>query len=306
MSEAKELVIRDDFVLESTGEHRLPMRGEYYREYDGIYKAHSDFMHNTWPIYRVVSPHELLSRLKAAEQRATDIETRTAVKLAEFAKLTDIIDAECKRLGIDWHGSASTTLKAVIEAAGVKPGDVCYRPTGETRPPKNGEWYQFRNSETIDNAVSDWNDVVENHRKIYRRLESPANQIADAEKMVEPSPAPAEEPERGSLRSELERLAGSLESGDCTRKWASKFLWTIIEDLDGIYSTSPTTIREQAAEIERLKAALTTVARACGVESGSPSAEFLVSVIEGWKQLVTAYRDAEEPAGRQSEAKGER
>jgi len=122
--------------------------------------------------------------------------------------------------------------------------------------------------------------------------------------MVEPSPAPAEEPERGSLRSELERLAGSLESGDCTRKWASKFLWTIIEDLDGIYSTSPTTIREQAAEIERLKAALTTVARACGVESGSPSAEFLVSVIEGWKQLVTAYRDAEEPAAPQPEAKG--
>jgi hypothetical protein len=57
----------------------------------------------------------VFSSNQAAEQRAADIETRTAVKLGEFAKLTDIIDAECKRLGIEWHGSASTTLKAVID-----------------------------------------------------------------------------------------------------------------------------------------------------------------------------------------------
>jgi hypothetical protein len=63
---------------------------------------------------------EILAALTAKadlEQRVADIETRTSVKLGEFARLTDIIDAECKRLGIEWHGSASTTLKAVIEAA---------------------------------------------------------------------------------------------------------------------------------------------------------------------------------------------
>ena len=113
----------------------------------------------------IADKKELRDKLTAEEQRAADIETRTAVKLGEFAKITDIIDAECKRLGIDWHGSASTTLKAVIEAAGVQPGWICFEPTGETH---------------ID------------ARPIYRRIDAPA--------AAEPLPPPvSEQPDAGEL-----------------------------------------------------------------------------------------------------------
>lgn len=55
-------------------------------------------------------------------------------------------------------------------------------------------------------------------------------------------------------------------------------------------------VQEQQAEIERLKVALTTVARACGVVDGSPSAEFLVAVIEGWKKVASGPPIVECPA----------
>lgn len=53
--------------------------------------------------------------------------------------------------------------------------------------------------------------------------------------------------------------------------------------LKGLHAT----IREQADEIERLKGAVTAVAKACGVVDGSPSAGFLVAVIEGWKKVAS-------------------
>lgn len=124
---------------------------------------------------------EILAALTAKadlEQRVADIETRTSVKLGEFARLTDIIDAECKRLGIEWHGSASTTLKAVIEAAGVKPGDVVLRPTGEMRKVRDGEW--FRNGD--DRYIRHDGYLTVSKFPIYRRLRSPNPEVSDGKR----------------------------------------------------------------------------------------------------------------------------
>lgn len=50
----------------------------------------------------------------AAERQHNELKQRTMTAIAEFEKLTALIETECKSLGIEWHGSAETTLKAVI------------------------------------------------------------------------------------------------------------------------------------------------------------------------------------------------
>jgi len=121
------------------------------------------------------------------ETRFNSLKTNTSVKLGEFAKLFGIIEGEADRLGIVWHGTASTMLKAILttltqdnaslraeleeaQACAVKPGDVLFRPTGETRVPQHGDCVDDEEGGFL---VINGNNCEEPNA-IYRRIEYPA------------------------------------------------------------------------------------------------------------------------------------
>jgi hypothetical protein len=118
----------------------------------------------------VAAAQMLDHELQAAEQRAADIETRHKNMAAEF-----------ELIAAGKHPRYWT----------IEPGDVLFRRDGKERKPIRGEFFGVVGGDVIR---ASW-DFDSREFPIYRRLESPANQIADAGKMVEPSPAPAEEPE---------------------------------------------------------------------------------------------------------------
>jgi hypothetical protein len=53
-------------------------------------------------------------RAEAAEHERDEIKQRTTTAIDQFDKLAELIDAECKALGIEWRSTAETTLKAVL------------------------------------------------------------------------------------------------------------------------------------------------------------------------------------------------
>jgi hypothetical protein len=55
-----------------------------------------------------------IQRAETAERERDEIKQRTTTAIDQFDKLAALIDAECKALGIEWHGTAETTLKAVL------------------------------------------------------------------------------------------------------------------------------------------------------------------------------------------------
>jgi polyhydroxyalkanoate synthesis regulator phasin len=160
--------------------------------------------------------NQLREALAEAKQAAATIRQNTQTKLGEFAKITDIIDAEAKRCGIEWHGSASTTLKAVIE-------EIREAPSGEPT---------LKESLTVAPPVSEQEGERAKWPGHWRQWQAPDKCGIDR---------------NGKTIVVVYECSNTVGSSDVD---ARKFGYIIKE------STQHATIREQAQEIERLQSQL--------------------------------------------------
>ncbi len=209
-SEAKEVIVSHGKVLEPTGEKRMPLKGEFYREHDGVRQAGHDFSNNTWPIYREIKINEMANRLSDAEQRAEEAERKLKgleVLLenpgdAEIArvlrdrnarvdKLDDELDEIKRQLATERASHANMAAEFELIAAGkhprywtLEPNDVLYRPTNETRRAVKGEWYLY---DGADFQKCDRPQTVFQY-PIYRRIDAPAD--ASKEQAIDPKMIP--------------------------------------------------------------------------------------------------------------------
>lgn len=173
----------------------------------------------------------LLGRAEAAEQQLTTERARHASMAAEF-----------ELIAAGKHPRYWTLEK----------GDVLLRQTGERRTPKLGEWIKPDDGSYQLVGVADFYD----EQPIYRRIDAPSGEP------VQPSPAPVEEPEPAKYQANGGRL---YYCGELLAQFYAHVGGHVQSDLQAsskcaayLNGSSPehATIREQAAEIERLKAEL--------------------------------------------------
>lgn len=207
---------------------------------------------------------ELVEQLKAAEQQLATERARHASMAAEFEKIA-----------AGKHERYWT----------MEPGDVLLRPSGEVRKVRDGEW--FRKGD--DRYIRHDGYLTVSKFPIYRRIDAPA--------AAEPLPPPVSEQE--GERFFVEPRNNWREVDVLERVGKTTFVIARFSETNGdpfirasnyaLYlngkSSLHATIREQAAEIERLK--LTVLTRDDAIRFLEKERD------EIWAQLAKYKRDAE-------------
>lgn len=125
--------------------------------------------------------------------------------------------------GADRH-SAELELKAALSAGVLPEGAVCFVPTGEYRPPKIGEFYSFHSGAGNMGIACAGDNYGPGGYSIMVPWHPPKAESGEGDEY-------AQDPDAGTLASELCRIADSIGRNDCTRSWAEKFIYSIVDEL---------------------------------------------------------------------------